>query len=551
MSTEATQRMDKPKAVPQQSLAKASGSMAIATLASRVTGFLSRIVLVIVVGAGVISDSYQVSQTIPLQVYELLLGGVLTSIIVPLLVRAQKDDEDGGEAYTQRLMTMAPVILLAATVVMVLAAPWLTSIYVDGSGTSKAQPELVTAFAYLLLPEIVFFGLSALFTAILNARGVFGLPAWAPVMNNVVVLLTFGVYALVPGDPTINPLAMSDPKLLVLGIGTTLGIVIQALVVIPAMRKAGIRFKWRWGWDRRLAEFGSLAGWMLVYVVLGLVGVIVVTRIATAANQGSMTAYNLAWQLFQLPYGIIGFSLLTAIMPRMSKAAADNDFRGVVADLSLGSRLLVAILLPLSVGMTALGTHLGIALFAYGKTPVHTAALIGTTLAVSAFGLVPYAITMMQLRVFYSMKDARTPAALQLLTVLVKVGLSVLCVQVLKDDTMVLGLAFVNSMSFLVGAIAGNIWLRVRLGRLETGRLGRTFGLTLVGSLLGAVTVVLVHTAVLEFAPIGTSPRLVAWIVVVLGSALGLAVAFGSMVLLRVTELNPAMSRITRLLRRR
>ncbi|MBB4674958.1 murein biosynthesis integral membrane protein MurJ [Crossiella cryophila] len=547
-----TRQMDKPvPAKPQPSLAKASGSMAIATLASRVTGFLSRIVLVVVVGSGVITDSYQVGMTIPLQVYELLLGGVLTSIIVPLLVRAEKEDEDGGEAYTQRLLTMAPVILLVATVVMVLAAPLLTTIYVDGSSTSKARPDLVTAFAFLLLPEILFFGLGALFTAILNARGVFGLPAWAPVFNNLVVLITLGVYLLVPGDPTINPLAMSDPKLLVLGIGTTLGIVVQSLVVLPAMRRAGIRFKWRWGWDRRLTEFGTLALWMLVYVVLGLVGVIVVTRIATAALPGSMTSYNLAWQLFQLPYGILGFSLLTAIMPRMSKAAADNNVRGVVADLSLGSRLLTTMLLPLSAGMTVLGSQLGVALFFYGANTLSSAQQIGTTLAVSAFGLVPYAITMMQLRVFYAMKDARTPAMLQLVTVAVKIGLSILCVQVLDPHTMVLGLAFVNSMSFLVGAVAGNIWLRVRLGRLETGRLGRTFGLSLVGSLLGALTVVLVHTATLEFAPIGTSPRMIAWIVLIVGSMLGLAVAFGSMMLLKVTELNPAMSRITRLLRRR
>ncbi|MCO1579450.1 murein biosynthesis integral membrane protein MurJ [Crossiella sp. SN42] len=546
-----TRQMDKPApAKAQPSLAKASGSMAIATLASRITGFLSRIVLVVVVGSGVITDSYQVGMTIPLQVYELLLGGVLTSIIVPLLVRAEKEDADGGEAYIQRLLTMAPVILLAATVVMMLAAPLLTTIYVDGS-SGKAHPELATAFAYLLLPEIVFFGLGALFTAILNSRGVFGLPAWAPVFNNLVVLVTLGVYLLVPGDPTINPLAMSDPKLLVLGIGTTLGIVVQALVVLPAMRRAGIRFKWRWGWDRRLTEFGGLALWMVFYVVLGLAGVIVVTRIATAAVPGSMTAYNFAWQLFQLPYGILGFSLLTAIMPRMSKAAADNDVRGVVADLSLGSRLLTTMLLPLSAGMTVLGSQLGVALFFYGANTLDKAQQIGTTLAVSAFGLVPYAITMMQLRVFYAMKDARTPAMLQLLTVAVKIGLSVLCVQVLDEHTMVLGLAFVNSMSFLVGAVAGNIWLRVRLGRLETGRLGRTFGLTVIGSLLGALSVVLVHTATLEFAPLGTSPRVIAWIVVVVGGLLGLAVAFGSMMLLKVTELNPAMSRITRLLRRR
>src|SRR5690606_22777331 len=217
----------------EPSLARSTGKIAIASLTSRITGFLWKIMLVWVVGIGVVNGSFNVANTLPNIVYELLLGGVLASVVVPLLVRAQ-DDPDGGEAYTQRLLTMALTLLGGATVVAVLAAPWFTALYVDSS-TNQANPELTTAFAYLLLPQILFYGIFALLMAILNAKQIFGPPAWAPVVNNLVVIATILVFAMVPGEISLDPVRMGDIKRLVLGVGVTLGIVAQAAMLVPPL----------------------------------------------------------------------------------------------------------------------------------------------------------------------------------------------------------------------------------------------------------------------------------------------------------------------------
>ncbi|MGH3930927.1 MAG: murein biosynthesis integral membrane protein MurJ, partial [Pseudonocardiaceae bacterium] len=353
-------------AMGSSSLARAAGSMAVATLTSRISGFISKALLVWVIGFGVITDSYTLANQLPNIVYELLLGGVLTSVVVPLIVRAAREDADNGLGYIQRLVTVATVLLGIATAAAIAAAPLIVWIY-QGDGAA-ANPALATAFAYLLLPEIIFYGLGALFGAILNASGVFGPPAWAPVANNLVVIATLGVYLLVPGEISIDPVQMGNAKLLVLGIGTTLGIAIQAVILLPALRRIGFRFRWRWGWDHRLSQAGRLVLWVVAYVLISQLGLIATTRAALAGDAGGLVTYSYAWMLFQLPYGVIGLSLLTAILPRMSRAAADGDIPGVVADLSRGSRYSAILLMPVAVVLTVAGQAIGIALFAFGAS---------------------------------------------------------------------------------------------------------------------------------------------------------------------------------------
>ena len=372
--------------------------MAVASLVSRVTGFLRQLALVSVLGLGVVNDSYTVANTLPNIVYELLLGGVLTSVMVPLLVRAQTEDADGGEAYTRRLLTVAGAVLALATLVAMATAPLLTRLYL-GDGAGPANPQLATAFAWLLLPQIFFYGVGALLGAMLNTRGVFGPFAWAPVLNNVVVLAVLGVFVAVPGRISLDPVQLSDPKLLVLGVGTTLGIVVQALVMIPAVHRTGFRYRPMWGWDRRLAETGGLAVWVVGYVLIGQAGYIVTTRVAAGAAPGSVAIYSTAWLLLQVPYGVLGVSLLTALMPRMSRAAAEGRTADVVADLALGTRLSAVVLLPVSALLTLFGTALGVALFSFGAGSAGEGSTrLGATLAASAFGLLPFAVTMLQAR---------------------------------------------------------------------------------------------------------------------------------------------------------
>ncbi|PXY38526.1 murein biosynthesis integral membrane protein MurJ [Prauserella flavalba] len=539
-------QLERPKEQEQAkapSLARASGRMAIATLTSRITGFAWKVMLAWVATLGVLYDSFTVANTLPLIINELLLGGVLTSVVVPLLVRSQ-DDKDGGEAYTQRLLTMALTILGIGTVVSVAIAPWLTSLLMDDTG--DANPQLATWFAYLLLPGLLFYGLFAVLSAILNAKQIFGPAQWAPVINNLVIFATIAAFALVPGDPTIIPTEMSDPKVLVLGVGVLTAMVAQALFLLPALRRSGFRFRWRWGLDERLKEFGGLAMWILGYVAVSQIGMVVNTRVLTAGAAGGPSIYSNAWLLFQLPYGVIGVSLLTALMPKMSRAAADNDFRRLIGDLSYGSRLTTLMLLPVSAVMAVAGTSIGVALFALGKGSVEDAERLGQALAVSAFGLLPYALVMLQMRVFYAMKDSRTPTLIMVVMTAVKIPLLYLASAVLHPVNVVLGVMMVNSLVFVVGAVLGQVWLWVKLGNLRSKRVLGVILFTVVASGLGALAAVVVGWLV----PDALGPVLGAWVKLILQGVVGIGVSFGVLIALKVDELTPVTRRITRMVRR-
>ncbi|MEV6826976.1 murein biosynthesis integral membrane protein MurJ [Amycolatopsis sp. NPDC051102] len=526
------------------SLARSSGRMAVASAVSRVTGFVAKLLLAAVVGTGVVNDSFTVANTLPNIVFELLFGGVLASVVVPLLVRSH-DDPDGGRAYTQRLITMALVLLVVGTAIAVAIAPLFTALYVDKS-SATANPGLTTALAYLLLPQILFYGLFALLSAILNAQNVFGPPAWAPVLNNVVVTGTLVVFALVPGELTLDPARMSDPKLLVLGLGTTLGIVAQALVLIPALLRTGFRFRWRWGFDPRIREFGGLAAWILGYVVVSHVGFVVTTRVLTGGSSGGVTAYSYASLLFQLPYGILGVSLLTALLPRMSRAAADGDTVSLVGDLSLASRMSTVLFVPISAVLAVVGTPIGIAIFTWGRGTLADAERLGQTLAVSAVGLLPFALVMLQLRVFYAMKDARTPTLIMLVMTAVKIPLLLLCRGLLDAEHIVYGVMLVNGAGFVVGAVLGQVWLWVRLGHLRSKRSLRVGLITLSVSVLGVVAAVLAGYAVP--ASLGVIPA--AWVKLPVQGLLGMAVPFGLLAVLRLPEFAPVTRRVAGLGRR-
>jgi putative peptidoglycan lipid II flippase len=456
-------------------LLSSSKTMAIASVVSRLTGFLRSVLVVAALGTGAVGNAYNGGNTFPNMVYELLLGGVLSSVLIPLLVHAQELDDDDGVAYAQRLLSLATVALGVLTLVAVAAAPWIAGVFVPAG----SQRELTTIFATLLLPEIFFYGLGAMFMAVLNIRHVYGPGAWAPVLNNVIMIATILLFWLLPGPTTLDPATMTTPQILVLGIGTTLGIAAQALVLVPSLRRAG--FRWRWRFRAypnelgRMKEVGTLAGWVFVYVIASQVGVSVIQKVGF--SNGGLTVFTQADLLFQVPYGILVVSLLTAIMPRLSRAAVRGDTAAVVADLSLGARLSAIALVPVTVGLIVLGQPLCYTLFAHGHTTPDGARLSGTALALSAFGLLPFAVVMLQLRVFYAMRDGKTPALINAFMVAAKVGLVLLTsylfraragtdVNVHPPVRAVEWLNISTSLSYVVGAAVGHLVLTRRLGHL-------------------------------------------------------------------------------------
>jgi putative peptidoglycan lipid II flippase len=528
---------------------RAAGTMAIATLVSRITGLLRSMVLVAALGVLAVGDAYNTANTLPNIVYELLLGGVLASVVVPLLVHAQERDRDGGTAYAQRLSTIAVAGLVVVTGLAVLAAPLLTRLY--GIEGDEQQVELANWLARILLVEIVFYGIGALAQAILNSRGVFGPPAWAPVLNNVVVIATGLLFLAAGGPGDLTPVTITATQVWLLGIGTTLGIAVQALVLLPLLRRVGVPLRPRWGLrDTGLGEAGSLGLWVIGYVAISQVGVVVATRIANSAQrEGGLGSYAFANAslLFQMPYGIIGVALLTALVPRMSRAASRHDVGGVISDLSLGTRLSALGLLPVTAVLTVLGPSLAIVAFARGNTSVEAAGAIGTALAIGAFGLLPMAVTLLQLRVFYAMKDARTPTLIQLGMVAVRVPLLLLVPAVVEPEHVVAGLMLATSVTYLAGWVLGDVALRRRLGTLRTGdtlvQVARVAAVSLVAGLLGKL-VLIVTDDLLGSSTAGSLAR------VLLGTVVIGAAALAGLVVARVPEIREPLASVRARVRR-
>ena len=512
-------------------LLASSRTMAVASLASRVTGFLRSVVLAAALGTTLVGDAYNGANAFPNMVYELMLGGVLSSVLIPLLVHAEEHDKDGGEAYTQRLLSIATVVLGLATLAAVAAAPLLASAFVN----NHSERELTSTFATLLLPEIFFYGLGAMFTAILNIRNVYGPGAWAPVLNNVITIATIGIFALVPGPKTLVPSNMTNTQILVLGVGTTLGIAVQALVLLPALRRAGFRWKWRFRAERHergMKEVGSLTGWVIGYVIASQIGLSVILKVGY--NHKAVSIFSFADLLFQVPYGILGVSLLTALMPRMSRAAARGDRDGVIEHLNLGSRLSAVALVPVTVGLMVLGPSFTLTIF-LGKTGQHDARLIGTSLAIAAFGLLPFAVVMLQMRVFYAMRDAKTPTIINIGMVVTKVALVLIVAETAHGDHVIEALNIATSASYVVGAVVGHRLLVRRFGPLGFSRVVRTIVRIGFASILGgaaALGVVLAGTAIAGHGRTG------ALIGVVGGSIAGLAVLLGAAWRMRIPEVR-------------
>ncbi|ANE05185.1 lipid II flippase MurJ [Corynebacterium crudilactis] len=480
-----TSKPEPEKHTSDSDVVRSTGSMAIATLLSRITGFL-RTVMIGAALSPAIASAFNTANTLPNLITEIVLGAVLTSLVIPVLTRAEKEDPDGGSGFFRRLLTLSVTLLGGVTILSIISAPILTRMMLSSEG--QVNVVMSTAFAYWLLPQIFFYGLFALFMAVLNTREIFKPGAWAPVLNNVITLSVLGIYMVLPARLHADQhVGVLDPQILFLGIGTSLGVVAQCLFMVPYLRRAGIDMRPLWGIDDRLKQFGGMAMAIIVYVAISQFGYIITTRIASLADEAAPFIYQQHWMLLQVPYGIIGVTLLTAIMPRLSRNAADGDDRAVVSDIQLGSKLTFIALIPIVIFFTAFGVPIANALFAYGQFDAGTANILGWTLSFSAFTLIPYALVLLHLRVFYAREEVWTPTFIIAGITATKVLLSLLApVLSSSPERVVILLGAANGFSFITGAVIGAYLLRKKLGLLGMRSLAQTslwaFGSAVVGA---------------------------------------------------------------------
>jgi putative peptidoglycan lipid II flippase len=498
------------------SLFRSSGIMAAGTLASRFTGFVRTAVLLYAIGTKDLGDAYNVANSVPNAVYNLALGGILTSVAVPLLVNAARRHGDRGEAYDQRMFTLGVLALGTITVIATLAAIPITAMYGHGM-PNAATYHLTVIFSYFFLPQVFFYGVSSLAGAILNARGSFAAPMWTPVINNVVVIFAVGAFVAMAGLNR-TPGDISPAEIQLLAAGTTLGIVLQTVALLPSLRRAGFRWRPRFDFRRaEVSEIGRMSGWMFGYIVTTQIALVVTTIVANDAGAracrscagAGYAAFSNAWLLFQLPYAVVGMSVITAVLPRMSAHAAEGSHQLVSSDYSAATRLSSVIVVPVGLLMAVLGPPLALAVFGHGSTSAASARYLGVVLAVFALGLLPYTIINLQMRVFYAMRDNRTPALIGAAAMAVRITASLATLAIVPPADVVACLGVGFGLSSVATAVALGWVLRRRIGGLDVRRTRRCLVRLHLAAIPGVIFALVASALIGSVLPAGTPTALV------------------------------------------
>ncbi|WP_105970249.1 murein biosynthesis integral membrane protein MurJ [Streptomyces geranii] len=465
-------------------LLKSSAVMAAGTMVSRLTGFIRSALIVSALGVGLLGDTFQVAYQLPTMVYILTVGGGLNSVFVPQLVRAMKEDEDGGESYANRLLTLVVVALGALTVLAVAGAPLLIRLLSDPVASDPAANEVGITFVRYFLPTIFFMGIHVVMGQILNARGKFGAMMWTPVLNNIVIIVTLGMFIWVYGtaaDSGMKVTTIPPEGQRLLGIGILLGLVVQALAMIPYLRETGFRMRLRFDWKGHgLGKAVTLAKWTFLFVLANQAGAIVVSQLSTAAGKNSpvdgtgFAAYANAQLIWGLPQAIITVSLMAALLPRLARSAHEGDAGAVRDDISQGLRTTAVAIVPIAFGFVALGIPMCTLIF--GSSGTTEATNMGFMLMAFALGLIPYSVQYVVLRAFYAYEDTRTPFYNTVIVAAVNATASALCFFVLPSRWAVVGMAASYGLAYAIGV--GVAWNRLRKrlgGDLDGTRVLRTY----------------------------------------------------------------------------
>jgi putative peptidoglycan lipid II flippase len=454
-------------------LFRASGIMAIGTILSRITGFFRAILAVAVLGTALLADSYNVANTMPNILYNLLVGGALTAIFVPQLIRSFSD-EDGGNGFASRLVTTISGILLLLVLIGVIFAPALVRLYAPEFTTSgfEKEFEIAVAFTRYCLPQIFFLGLFTMLGQVANARGSFAPLMWAPIANNLVVIAIFAGVLIM--QQSISVENITDGQIQLLGWGTTLGIVVQALILIPVVKRSGIRLRPIFG-VAGLGKSFSLAGWTLVYVLISQLGYLITVNVATSAAVRSaqagiatgvgFTPFTSAYYIMLLPYSIVTISIVTALLPHLSKLAIEKNTLEVKKQLIRAIRMCGVVTVPSSVAFLLFGSLMTEVL--YFGISLEDSRYIGYVLSALSLGLVAFSINLILIRGFNAFEDTRTQVLSILIINIISSALSYLFLATLRNELVTIGLGLAFAISYIFGLFVTVALLRKHVGKFQ------------------------------------------------------------------------------------
>ncbi|RZT14733.1 putative peptidoglycan lipid II flippase [Kribbella sp. VKM Ac-2569] len=535
---------------------RSAAVMAAGTVLSRLLGFIRIALLAAAIGTALRGDIFTAANTIPNSLYILLAGGVFNTVLVPQLVRAIKNHSDGGQDFTNRVLTFGFVVLAIVTVACVLLAPAIAELYLpkelhDPSRlTEKAN---MIMFVRLCLPQIFFYGAFVLVGQVLNARRRFGPMMWAPIANNIVACASIVVFLLIyrVGD---NPPTYSHGEELLLGLGHTVGIAVQLLVLLPYLKASGHTYRPKFGLrGTGLGHTARLGIWTVLFVAVNQVTLVVVTQLAIAGSASSdpgakagLFAYSTAMLIILVPHGIVTVSLATAALPQMSALAADGDTAEVGRMSARSIRQTLAIVVPAAAAMIAFAYPIVTIIAGYGSGK-NNLTLMSYTLITLALGIVPFTVQYFQLRTFYAFEDTRTPFFLQCVIAATNIAAAVIGVRVLLDQAhlrfsgVVLGGAF--ALAYLVAVLISRPVLRRKVPRVPGAGIGLPLLAMVIAAVAGAgagrVVLWLLSLAIDWSGPLGAVVQLAAAAVVML------PVYAAVSRVLRIHEVNDVVSMVT------
>jgi putative peptidoglycan lipid II flippase len=524
-----------PPVASAASLVRSNIVVATGTALSRITGLLRVIVFGYVIGQGALADAYTIGNETPNIVYELLVGGVLSATLVPLFTAfVERDDEES----TDVVITVTLVMLAAITFVAYLGAQWIFSLYTiePAAGVDRAVFRHVgTLLTRVYLIQIFFYGMTALATALLNARRRFFAAAWCPILSNVVVIITL-LSLPSPGDQswTLGDVLTNDRLRWTLGLGETAGIVAMAIVLLPAVKRAGVHYRPRFVLDHpAVKQLLRLSGWTLGYVIANQVTVVVVRNLADPGS-GNARAYFNAFTFFVLPHGLLAVSIATTFAPELARAVTRRDKRSFCRQMSLGTRLIALLTLPAGVLIFVLRRAIIGALLQYGEYSAADADAAARALGGFALGLVGFSVYLFVLRGFYAHQDTRTPFVINVVQNVLNIGLAF----ALVAGYDILGLAAALAVSYLLCAAWSLQVMSYKVpGFPLRDVLGSVWRMVIAVAIAGEVTWLAVEH-------VGGSAGAGAFGRVLVGSFIGLGVYTLVLVALRAPELSALLARL-------
>ena len=542
--------------------------MATGTVVSRITGIARDIALAAALGFYLVSDAYSLGNSLPTIIYILVVGGALNAVFIPQLVRRMEKDDDGGNAYADRLITLTGSVLLVLSILAVVAAPWIVDLYTPAD-YPQSQYDLAVAFARLCLPQIFFYGAYTMLSQVLNARGTFGAPMFAPIANNVVAITTFVLFIIVAGTSAAADGALTTGQVLLLGIGTTAGVVVQAAILVPILRRAGYRWRPRFDWKGQgLGKAAKLAGWTVGLVLVNQITYIVITRLAAQANvdaaasgatAAGITTYQKAHLVFMLPHSVITISIVTALLPALSRLAHEGKLKEVGEDVAGAMRLVAALVVPIAAMLFVLGSDVSVLLFGYGAATTNQAAVMGDVVSIFMIGLLPFTLFYVLLRGFYAMEDTRTPFVVTVIFSVIMLALVLWLFTFLTDlgvtsagGPQIAGIALGYALAYWCGFVVLWWWLARRLGSLQSGATAWVLLRLLIAGGIAVLVAGLTRTATLDLLiSAGLNTQLTSLVLIMAAVIVGVPTFFLAAWLLRVREVSAAVAMVkSRVVRR-